>query len=164
MERQHGLWYWQTEVQMQPLVHFQLSCVREDVQRLNTLLPLGQDFSVILHGCAQSKMSSLVRTSKLQLTAKQQSTGECWIKSNKDIPHPRAKEKPQQDGRRGEIMYRIKALTCQRHSEGSIKPCAIQDPETPQRLSQIGSLSCIKDIYRYLRDLVTSHEMILSHL
>ena len=51
-----------------------------------------------------------------------------------------------------------------RHSKGSIKPCATQDPESPQRLSQIGSLLCIKDIYRYLRDLVTSHETILSHL
>ena len=52
----------------------------------------------------------------------------------KDIPHPRAKEKPQQDGRRGEIMFRIKPHTCQSCSEGSNKTCAHQ--ETPQRLSQ----------------------------
>ena len=54
----------------------------------------------------------------------------------KDTPRPRAKEKPQQDGRRGEITFRIKPLTCQRCSEGWNKPCAHQDPETPQRLRQ----------------------------
>ena len=53
-----------------------------------------------------------------------------------DTPFPRAKEKPQQDGRRGEIEFRIKPLTCQRCSEGSNKPCAHQDPEIPQTLRQ----------------------------
>ena len=33
-------------------------------------------------------------------------------------------------------MFRIKPHTHQRCSEGSKKPCAHQDPETPQRLSQ----------------------------
>ena len=80
--------------------------------------------------------SSPVRTPELQLTAKQPSTGECWIPPKKDTPHPRAKERLQQDGRRGEIMFRIKPLTHQRHSEGSNKTCVHQDPETPQRLSQ----------------------------
>ena len=32
----------------------------------------------------------------------------------KDTPHPRSKEKPQQDGRGGEITFRIKPHTCQR--------------------------------------------------
>ena len=50
--------------------------------------------------------------------------------------HPRAKEKPQKDGRRGEIAFRIKPLTQERYSEGSNKLCTHQDPETPQRLSQ----------------------------
>ena len=50
--------------------------------------------------------------------------------------HPKAKEKPQEDGRRDEIRFRIKPHTRQRHSEGSNKPCVHQDPETPQRLSQ----------------------------
>ena len=45
-----------------------------------------------------------------------------------DTPHPRAKEKPQQDGRRGEIAFRIKPHTCQRCSEGSKIPCPYQDP------------------------------------
>ena len=80
--------------------------------------------------------SSPVRTPKLQIAAEQLSTGECWIPPKKDTPHPRAKEKPQQDGRRGEIAFRIKPHTCQRCSEGSNTPCAHQDPETPQRLRQ----------------------------
>ena len=56
--------------------------------------------------------------------------------TQKSTPHPKAKEKPQQGGRRGEIAFRIKPYTCQRHSEGSNKTCAHQNPETPQRLSQ----------------------------
>ena len=44
-----------------------------------------------------------------------------------DIPHPRAKEKPQQDGRRGKSMFRIKPHTHQRCSEVSNIPCAHQD-------------------------------------
>ena len=36
--------------------------------------------------------------SKLQLSAEQPLTGECWIPPKKDAPHPRAKEKPQKDG------------------------------------------------------------------
>ena len=74
--------------------------------------------------------SSPVRTPKLQLAAEQPSTGECWISPKKKItPLQRAKEKPQQDSR-------IKPHTRQRHSEGSNKPCAHQDPEIPQTLRQ----------------------------
>ena len=39
----------------------------------------------------------------------------------KDNPHPRAKEKPQKDGRRGEITFRIKPHTRQRCLEGTNK-------------------------------------------
>ena len=48
----------------------------------------------------------------------------------KKIPHIQGqKEKPQQDGRRGEITSRIKYHTHQRHSEGSNKVlCAPGDP------------------------------------
>ena len=35
--------------------------------------------------------------------------------TKKYTPCPRAKEKPQQDGRRGQIAFRIKPHTCQRH-------------------------------------------------
>ena len=34
--------------------------------------------------------------------------GDYWIPPKKDTPHLMAKEKPQQDGRRGEITFRIK--------------------------------------------------------
>ena len=53
-----------------------------------------------------------------------------------DTSHTRAKEKPQQDGKRGKITFRIKPHTHQKHSEGSNKPCTHQDPETPHRLRQ----------------------------
>ena len=76
--------------------------------------------------------SSPVRTPELQLAAEQPSTGESWIPPQKDTPHPRAKERPQKDGRRGKTMFRIKPLTLQRHSESSNQPCTHQDPETPE--------------------------------
>jgi len=54
------------------------------------------------------RSSSPERTPKLQLAAEQPLTGECWIPPKKDTPHPKAKEKSQQDGRRDEIAFRIK--------------------------------------------------------
>ena len=48
----------------------------------------------------------------------------------------KAKEKPQQDGRKDKITFRIKPHTRQRCSEGSNIPRVHQDPETPQRLRQ----------------------------
>ena len=54
--------------------------------------------------------SSPERTLKLQVAAEQLLTGECWIPPKRDTPHPRAKEKPQQDGRRGKIEFRITPL------------------------------------------------------
>ena len=73
--------------------------------------------------------SSHARTPELQLTAELPLTGECWIPPKKDTPHPRAKEKPQQDGTRGEISFRIKPHTYQRHLEDSDKTlCTTGDP------------------------------------
>jgi len=77
--------------------------------------------------------SSSARAPKLQLAAEQLLTEECWIPPKKDTPHPRAKEKPQEDGRRGKIVFKIKPHTHQRRSEGSNKPCAHEDPETYTR-------------------------------
>ena len=51
-----------------------------------------------------------------------------------DTPCPMTKKKPQQDGRRGKIVFRIKPHTRQRCSEGSNILCAHQDPETPKRM------------------------------
>ena len=76
------------------------------------------------------------RTPKLQLVAEQPLTGECWIPPKKYSPHPRAKEKPQQDGRRSRDAFRIKPHTWQRCLEGSNKTLCAPGPETPQRLSQ----------------------------
>ena len=56
----------------------------------------------------------------------------------------KGKEKPQQNGRRGETAFRIKPHTCQRHSEGSNIPCAHQDSETPYRLRQ----NCVECLLR----------------
>ena len=53
--------------------------------------------------------SSPLKSPKLQLSSEQPSTGECWIPPKKDIPLPRAKEKPQPDSRRDEITFRIKS-------------------------------------------------------
>ena len=39
------------------------------------------------------------------------------------------KGKPQQDGKWGEITFRIKSHTCQQRSEVSNKPCVYQVPE-----------------------------------
>ena len=51
--------------------------------------------------------------------------------AKEDAPRPRAKEKPQQDGRRGEIAFRIKPHTCQRRSEGSDKTLCAPGPRDP---------------------------------
>ena len=75
--------------------------------------------------------TSPARTPKLQLAAKQLLTGECWI-APKRYPMSKAKEKLQQDGRRGRITFRIKPHIHQRCPEGPNKPCAHQDPETPE--------------------------------
>ena len=56
-----------------------------------------------------------------------------WWNDFEEIPpHPKAKEKPPQGGRRGKIMFRMKPHTQQRCSEGSNKPWAHQGPETPK--------------------------------
>ena len=96
----------------------------------------GLEGCVLISSCKNSKNFWSTGTPKLQLAAEQPMTGKCWIQQQKkDTPCPRAKEKPHQDGRRGEIAFRIKPHTRQRHSDGSNKSCVYQDPETPQRLS-----------------------------
>ena len=70
-----------------------------------------------------TRSSFPVRILKLQLTAEQLSTEECWLQPQKDTSHPGEKQKPQQDGR-GNITFRIKLIAHQRCSEGSNKPCA----------------------------------------
>ena len=69
------------------------------------------------------------------------STWECWTPPKKDAPCPRAKEKPQQDCRRGAIAFKIKSQTHQRHLEGTNKTLCAQGPsernsDPHKRLSQ----------------------------
>jgi len=51
--------------------------------------------------------------------------------TKKDTPCPRTKEKLQQDGRRGKIMFRIKSHTRQRYLEGSNKTLCAPGPRDP---------------------------------
>ena len=70
--------------------------------------------------------SSPARTPKSQLAAEQSSTAECWNPPKKDTPHPRAKEKLQQDSRRSAIVFKVKLHTRQRCLEGTKQTCAHQ--------------------------------------
>ena len=62
--------------------------------------------------------SSPARTPKSQLAAEQPSTEGCCIPPKKDTLPPRAKEKPQKDGRRSAITFKIKTRL-QGHRERS---------------------------------------------
>ena len=82
-----------------------------------------------------------MRTPKLQLAIEQPSTGECWNPPKKKTPRPRAKEKPQQDGRRGAIAFKIKPYIHQRCLEGTNKTLRTPGPrersnDPHKRLSQ----------------------------
>ena len=66
-------------------------------------------------GTNEQVYSSFARAPKLQLAAEQPSTGKCWNPPENDTTHPRAKEKPQEGGRRGTITFKIKPHTRQRH-------------------------------------------------
>ena len=74
------------------------------------------------------RTSSPERTPKLQLAAEQPLTGECWIPPNKDTPCPKAKEKPQEDGRKGEIAVRIKTHTHTRRAQTNLVHTRTQRP------------------------------------
>ena len=76
-------------------------------------------------------LSSPARTPKLQPTAEQPSAGKCWIPRKKDTPHPRAKEKPSQDGRRAIIAFRTKPHTHQVCLEGSNNTLGTAAPREP---------------------------------
>jgi len=80
--------------------------------------------------------TSSARTLKLQLAAEQPSRGECWIPPKKDISRPRVKEEPWQDGRRGKSHLESNPIPTRDAQRAQTKPCALQDSETPQRLSQ----------------------------
>ena len=54
--------------------------------------------------------------------------------SKKDIWHPRTKEKPQQDSRRGKIVFRIEPIPSRDTQRTQRKPCVHHEPH--KRLSQ----------------------------
>lgn len=78
-------------------------------------------YSCLMAEQKDTRSSSPSRTPELQLTAAQLLTRECWIPPKNGSPHPRAEEKPQQDGRKNTITFYIKSQTFQRQSEGSNK-------------------------------------------
>ena len=88
-----------------------------------------------------------MRTPKLQRTVEQPSTGQCWIPLKKDTPCPRTKEKPQRDGRRGEIVFRIKPHAHQRSSEGSNKTLCAPGPRDPTRDWATPAFQCLSLLY-----------------
>ena len=77
--------------------------------------------------------SSPARTPKLQLTAEQPSTGECWIPPKKNISHIQGQRRSKMVGGEKSCLESnpIPARDAQRTQT---KPCVHQ--ETPQRLSK----------------------------
>ena len=84
-------------------------------------IPGTEEPSIGLPSMGSHRVGHDCRYLEAAAAAEQPSIGECWIPPNKGYPHPRAQEKPQQNGRRGEIMFRIKPHTHQRCLEGSKK-------------------------------------------
>ena len=80
------------------------------------------------------RSSSPVRMPKLQLSAEQPSTGECWISPKKYTLCPRAKEKSKQDGGgRCKITFKSNTMPTREAQRAQIKPCVHQDPGIPQQ-------------------------------
>ena len=79
-------------------------------------------------------------------------TTHCWTTINRRILDPtnkrystsKAKEKPQQDGRRGKIMFRAKSHTRQRHLEGSNKTLCAPGPRYPAEMEPDLCLSLLQ--------------------
>ena len=59
------------------------------------------------------RSSSPARTPKLQLAAKQPSAGECQITPKKDTLHPRTRENPQKNGKRGTMLIKSNPVPSQ---------------------------------------------------
>ena len=87
--------------------------------------------------------SSSAKTPKLQLAAEKPSTGECRIPAKKDTPHPRVKEKPQQDDRRVKSHLESNPISARDARRAQTKPYVHQDPETPETEPELClSVSC----------------------
>ena len=77
------------------------------------------------------KCLSSARTPKLQLTAEQPLTGECWITPNNDIPCPRAKEKSQKGGGGVKSHLESNSMPARDPQRAQTKHCAHQDQMAP---------------------------------
>ena len=76
-----------------------------------------------------SSSFTVISVLPFQLSAEQSLTGECWILPKKRYPMSQGKGEDKQDGRRWEIMFRIKPHTRQRCSEGSDKTLCTPGPK-----------------------------------
>ena len=87
-------------------------------------------------------MCSSAKKPKSQSAADQPT--EYRIPPEKDTPHRRAKEKPQQDGRRGAILFKSNLIPTQRCSEGANKTSCAPEPRESlhKRLSE-SSFECL---------------------
>ena len=74
--------------------------------------------------------SSSIRTPKLQLTAKQPSTGECWIPPKKKIPHVQG-QSPSKTVEGTESCLELNPTPTREARRAQTKPCVHQDPENP---------------------------------
>ena len=77
--------------------------------------------------------SSADRTPKLQRTAEQPSTAECWIPPKQDTPPPRAKKKPKQIVGEAKLCLESNPILTKNAWKTQTKPCPHQ--ENPQRLN-----------------------------
>ena len=71
-------------------------------------------------------MCSSAKKPKSQSAAEQPT--EYWIPPEKDTPHQRAKEKPQQDGRRGAILFKSNLIPTRDARREQTKPRVHQNP------------------------------------
>ena len=88
--------------------------------------------------------SSPVRTPKLQLTALQPLTGECWISPKKETLCSQAKEKHQKDGRRSAIAFRIQSPTMKDTQGHKQKLCIPGPREKSSNLRKKLSKTCLE--------------------
>ena len=100
---------------------------KQNFQRLSyTMYPDGRVEELALIFSKNSKITTCCWTTL---------TGECWIPPKKDTPHLRAKEKPQHDGRRGKITFRINPITS-KDGWGAQRNLVCTGTQRPHRLSQ----------------------------
>ena len=77
-----------------------------------------------------------MRTPKLQLAAEQPLTGDCWIPPGK-IPHVQGQRRcPSKAVGEAKLLLGSNLIPTRDARWTQAKPCAHQDPEAPQRLSQ----------------------------